>query len=185
MTRGSIVRLMVALGLGLLTPAAWRALALAQDRTCDGMMSGSMMGGGMMSGESSGDMQMVMQLFEHHSQIRRTVEAIPGGIRTVTESDDPQVAALLQAHVASMYQRVDQGRVFSMISRTLPTMFRNASRYRRHMTATPKGVAIEETSKDPKMVAVLREHAREVTGFVNEGMSAMMGGMTQDMMESR
>ena len=63
------------------------------------------------------------------------------------------------------------------MSQTLPTLFRNASGYRRQLTPTPAGVIAEKTSDDPNLTEVIRAHAREVTGFVTEGMPAMMDGM--------
>jgi hypothetical protein len=75
-----------------------------------------------------------------------------------------------------MYKRLDERRLFSMMSRTLPVLFRNASRYRREARYVPKGVIVTEVSTDPKLVQVIRAHAREVDDFVREGMSAMMGG---------
>lgn len=156
MRRSSLLRLVAALGLGFLIPPALRPVA---------------------SLAAPGDMGLVMTLFRNHERINRTVEEVSGGIRATTESDDPRVASLIQAHVTSMYQRVNQGRPFTMMSRTLPTMFRNAKRYERHLTMTSKGVSITETSTDPQMIAVIRAHGREVTGFVDEGMSAMMNGM--------
>lgn len=138
------------------------------------------MGGGMMNrGMMGGDMGIIHQLFANHNQVRRTVEEIPGGIRTVTESDNPQVAALIQAHVPNMYQRIEnrQGIPMIMMSSTLPIMFANADLYQRQLETTSKGVAITETSDDPDMVAVIREHGREVSNFVDYGMSAMCGMM--------
>ena len=90
-------------------------------------MHGQGGGGGWRMGGNREDMQIVHQLFANHNLIRCTVEEIPGGIRTVTESDNPQVAALLQQHVGSMHQRLDQGQCFAMMSRTLPIMFQNAN----------------------------------------------------------
>ncbi|MGK2880646.1 MAG: hypothetical protein ACSLE6_07560, partial [Mycobacterium sp.] len=55
--------------------------------------------------------------------------------------------------------------------------FRRATDYQRQITLTPSGVVVVETSSDPELVNAIREHAREVTGFVVEGMPAMMGGM--------
>jgi hypothetical protein len=127
---------------------------------------------GMMSKDP--DMQTVMDLFANHGTIRRTVEELPNGVRTTTESDDPRVVSLLQAHIASMYKRVDDHRLFSMMSRTLPTLFRNANRYKREAHYISKGVVAIETSTDPKLVQVIRAHAREVDGFVRNGMPAMM-----------
>ncbi len=124
------------------------------------------------------DMSAYMELFDRHTEIRRRVEQIPGGVRTVTESDAPDLIAKLQTHVASMYDHLARGAEVTCMSQSLPTLFRNASSYRRQLTITRKGVAVTETSSNPKMTRAIREHAREVTGFVREGMAAMMqGGM--------
>lgn len=159
-------------GLAILRVAEAGVLRMRSRAVTDSMMD--MDSAGIMGG-SDPDMRTVMNLFANHRAIRRRVEELPNGIRTTTESDDPRVAALLQAHVASMYKRVDEHRTFSMVGRTLPAMFRNARRYHREAHYVPKGVVAVETSTDPKMVEVIRAHAREVDGFVRDGMSAMMG----------
>ncbi|HAC64036.1 MAG TPA: hypothetical protein DCF68_10975 [Cyanothece sp. UBA12306] len=140
-----------------------------------GMGRGGMRGGRMMGGDG----RIIHQLFANHDQIRRTVEEIPGGVRTVTESDNPQVAALIKEHVPRMYQRIENGQGIPMImmSSTLPTMAQNPDLYHRQFEMTSKGIMVTETSNDPDMVAVIREHAREVTGFVKVGMPGMMDGM--------
>jgi hypothetical protein len=136
-----------------------------------------MMGGGMMGGATAGDMSTYMELFARHTEVRRTVEDIPGGVRTVTESDAPELVAQLQAHVASMYQHLDQGAEVSCMSESLPTLFRDADSYRRQLTVTAKGVVVTESSNEPRLTRAIRAHAREVTGFVRDGMPAMMQGM--------
>lgn len=143
------------------------------------------MGGGtnemmkmMMPGNMAGPMRTGMELFMRHAEIRRTVTALPDGIRAVTESDDPQTAALIQAHVSDMYQRLDRKRAFPYpMSRSVPAMFAHSTAYRRKLEATPKGVVVTETADDPAMVAIIRAHAHEINGFVHEGMPAMMRGM--------
>lgn len=143
-----------------------------------GMMGG--MGGMMMPGNMMGPMRTGMELFMRHAQIRRTVTELPNGVRAVTESDDPQTAALIQAHVGAMYRRLDQDRAFPYpMSRSVPAMFAHSTRYRRTLETTPNGVAITETAKDPAMIAIIREHAREISGFVRDGMPAMTRGMMQ------
>ena len=134
------------------------------------------MGGGMMN-VSSHDMSIYMEMFDHHAEIRRSVERLPNGVRTTTESDNPRIVRLLQEHVASMYQHVNEGQEVQCMSDSLPTMFRDASKYQRHLEPTPKGVSITETSSDPVVLAAIRRHADEVSGFVREGMPAMMRGM--------
>jgi hypothetical protein len=76
-----------------------------------------------------------------------------------------------------MWAHVNAGYEVRYMSNSLPTMFHNAKKYRRDLTVTPKGVAVTETTDDPVVLAAVRRHAEEVTGFVNEGMPAMMRGM--------
>ncbi|MEA5624294.1 hypothetical protein [Nostoc sp. UHCC 0251] len=81
------------------------------------------------------DTQTIHQLFADHNQIHRIVEEIPGGIRTVTESDNPQVVTLIQSHVSKMYDRVSKQQPIPMIgmSSTLPTMIQSAKQYQWQM----------------------------------------------------
>lgn len=137
--------------------------------------------GGMM-GAGPADMSVYMDMFRRHTEITRTVEEIPGGVRTTTQSGSPDLAAQLHAHVSSMYAHLDQGIEVMCMSQSLPTLFRNAGGYRRRLTLTPTGVIAEETSDDPALAEIIRSHAREVTGFVREGMPAMMQGMMGGMM---
>ena len=130
-------------------------------------------GGGFM-GAGHMDMSRYMEMFMRHSEIDRVVEDIPGGVRTTTESKSPDLTAQLQEHVSSMYAHLDQGTEVSCMSQSLPTLFRRAGGYRRQLTFTPKGVIAEETADDPALTDVIRAHAREVTGFVEAGMPAMM-----------
>src|SRR6478609_10650729 len=132
--------------------------------------------GGMM-GVSAADMQLYMDMFARHNEIRRTVEEIPGGVRTTTESDSPDLAALLHQHVPSMYSHLDQGGEIMCMSQSLPTLFRRASDYHRQITLTPTGVVAVEIADDPNLTQAIRAHAREVSGFVADGMPAMMQGM--------
>jgi hypothetical protein len=137
--------------------------------------------GGMM-GASPADMSLYMDMFNRHTEITRTVEEIPGGIRTTTRSNSPDLVAQLQAHVSSMYSHVDQGSEVMCMSGSLPTLFRHATGYRRQLTLTPTGVMAEETADDPALTQAIRAHAQEVTGFVRDGMPPMMRGMMGGMM---
>ncbi|MEY8014213.1 hypothetical protein [Mycobacterium servetii] len=123
------------------------------------------------------DMRRYAQMFHRHNEITRTVEDIPGGVRTTTQSASPDLAAQLQAHVSSMYTQLDQGIEVMCMSDSLPTLFKHANGYRRRLTITPTGVTVEETSDDPALTDAIRAHAQEVTGFVRDGMPAAMRGM--------
>jgi hypothetical protein len=131
----------------------------------------------MMGDVTAADMSAYMDLFSRHAELRRTVQLVPGGVRTVTEAADPALTAQLQAHVASMYAHLNSGAEVSCMSSSLPVLFRNSRRYRRSLTNTARGVAVTETSGDPRIAAAIRAHAAEVTGFVKDGMPAMTAGM--------
>src|SRR5437867_3561965 len=136
-----------------------------------------MIGTGMMGSATQADMSGYMNLFDRHNEIRRTVEMIEGGIRTTTESDSADLVAQLQAHVSSMYTHLNQHAEVTCMSSSLPTLFRNSGGYRRELTLSAKGVVVTETSSDPRLTKAIRQHADEVSGFVRDGMPAMMQGM--------
>src|SRR5487761_283512 len=127
-----------------------RALAAPPDTSSDGMMGGGGMGEMMTPDNMAGPMRTGMELFARHTLIRRTGTQLPNGVHVVTESDDPQTAGLIQAHVSEMYQRLDANRAFPYpMSRSVPAMFAHGTDYQRKLEATPKGVAVTETSNDP------------------------------------
>ncbi len=74
-----------------------------------------------------------------------------------------------------MYSHLDHGGEIMCMSQSLPTLFRRAADCHRQLTFTPEGVVAVETADDPNLTQAIRAHAREVTGFVNDGMPAMMG----------
>ena len=130
---------------------------------------------------SSADMALVHDLLFNNTRIKRTVTNLPDGIRTTTESDDPEVARSIQAHVASMSQRLEDGREFNIFSTSLPVLFENREKISSKVEMTDKGVVVTRTSTDRKVVAALQQHATEVTDLVREGMVAMRRGMMSRM----
>ena len=139
---------------------------------------------GMLTSQDAGsaaDMDLVHALVVNNDKIRRTVTNLPNGIKTVTESDDPQTAQAITAHVASMSQRLQDGREFNIFSTTLPVLFENKDKIRTTVSVTPRGSVVTQTSGDAKVVAALQAHATEVTELVQEGMVAMRRGMMRQM----
>ncbi|OGA94843.1 MAG: hypothetical protein A3G27_01085 [Betaproteobacteria bacterium RIFCSPLOWO2_12_FULL_66_14] len=150
-----------------------------------GMAGGPMMGGRMQQDEAfAADMRLVHEMLRYNDRIKRTVTNLPDGIRTVTESDDAQVAQSIAAHVASMEKRLDEGRVFNLFSPTLPVLFAKKDKIRTKVETTGKGVIVVQTSDDAEVVAALQAHALEVSELAREGMVAMMRGMRANMMGS-
>ena len=170
-----------------------------------GMMRQGMMRGGIMGGRDSAageDMSAIHELVANHDQIRRRVTNLADGIRTVTESDDPQIARLIKEHVASMGERVRAGKMLGVPieSPAVHAIYANKDKIRTTAEPTEKGVIVVQTSTDPKIIALLQEHAVEVSDLVRGGMTAMhvammrnhgggmrgmMSGMHEHMMRGR
>ncbi len=121
----------------------------------------------------------IHDMFMSHDKIRRTVTNLPDGIRTVTESDDPELAVVIASHVAGMNERVKEGRdpKLPIQSPTLETIFRNRDQIQTAVEATAKGIVVVQTSGDRETVVALQTHAAEVSDLVERGMIAAHEGM--------
>jgi hypothetical protein len=159
----------------------------------EGMQPGRAIGSGMggpmaaMHGDAAfqADMRLVHEMLASHDKLRRTVENLGDGIRTVTESDDAQAAQALKAHVASMEKRLAEGRIFNLFSPTLPVLFEKKDRIKTLVETTDKGVIVTQTSTDADVVAALQAHAAEVSELVRGGMAAFRRNMQASMMGRR
>lgn len=128
------------------------------------------------------EMGTIHELMVNHDRIKRTVTNLTDGIRTVTESDDPGIAAAIKQHALSMDHRVRTGNDpgLPMESAALRSIFRNADKVQTSIQTTAKGVVVVQTSSDPETVAALQKHASEVSDLVEGGMAAMRAAMMQD-----
>ena len=144
------------------------------------------MGPGMMStgndASAMADMGAIHELIANHDRIKRTVTNLPDGIRTVTESDDPRIAKLIQEHVAGMGKRVGAGKMLGVPieSPAVHAIYANKDKIRTTSEQTATGVVVVQTSSDPKVIALLQEHAVEVTNLVEGGMAAMRTAMMRN-----
>jgi len=151
-----------------------------------GMMGPGMMGPGTLDdGHNSAtmvDMRGIHQLVANHDRIKRTVTNLPDGIRTVTESDDPQTAQLIREHVASMGQRVRAGKMLGVPieSPAVHAIYANKDKITTTSEPTANGIVVTQTSSDPKVIALLQEHAVEVSELVRGGMAAMHTAMMKN-----
>lgn len=153
-----------------------------------GMMQrmGPRMGPGMM-GMNHGSATMaehndIRELFFNHDRIKRTVTNLPNGIRTVTESDDPQVAEVIKKHVVEMGRRVDEGRDpgLPIESPALHSIFRDKDKIKSTYEVTEKGIIVVQTSTDASAVKALQDHAAEVSDLARRGMVAVQEAMMKN-----
>lgn len=115
------------------------------------------------------DHSVIEKLFEGHDKIRREITDLPNGVRTVTETDDPKLRALLQEHVNAMKRRVESGRAIRRRDPLFDAVFRYAEKIKMTVEETDKGVQVTETSDDPFAVKLVQAHARVVSLFVKNG----------------
>lgn len=145
-----------------------------------GMMG---MGLGMMGGSATMDERRDLHdLFFNHDRIKRNLTNLPDGIRTVTESDDSQVAETIKKHVAEMGQRVEEGRDPGLPIETpaLHAIFRHKDKIKTTYEVTEKGIIVVQTSTDAAAVKALQDHAAEVTDLAQRGMVAAHEAMMKN-----
>jgi hypothetical protein len=115
------------------------------------------------------DRELFFQLLMHRAAIRRDVHPIEHGVETLTESDDPQVAALIQKHVASMKRRVEEHRPIHRRDPLFAELFRHADQITFEYEMTPQGIRARETSRDPYVARLIQKHAQVVSLFLKHG----------------
>jgi hypothetical protein len=101
------------------------------------------------------------------------VTVIDKGVDTLTESDDPKLAALIRVHVAAMTARVEQARPIHMRDPLFRAVFANADRIEMKSSATEKGIRVIETSTDPYVAKLIQAHADVVSAFLKNGFEEM------------
>jgi hypothetical protein len=151
------------------------------------MMSGMMgMGPGMMGmargSATTGEHRDIQDLVFSHDQIKRSVTNLPNGIRTITESDDPRVVALIKKHVADMSKRVEGGRDpgLPIESPALHAIFLDKGKINSTYQVTERGIIVIQTSTDASTVKALQNHAAEVSDLAQRGMVAMHEAMMKN-----
>lgn len=110
------------------------------------------------------------ELLSRHDTIDRTVEDIPGGVRTVTTSQDPEVAALIRLHVRQMKSRFEADMPVRRWDPLFVELLKNYDKITFNLEDVPGGLRATQTSKDPQVVLLIRQHAhRGVSEFVKRG----------------
>lgn len=148
-----------------------------QDEAATGAMQHDEVNMPMLNGVDTTESEVseLKALFQNHKDITRSVELLPNGIKTLTETKDEELRAALIGHSAGMITRVEQGKnpQIPIQSLTLKTLFEGRDTIVTEIEITDYGIAIIQTSTDPKVVAALQEHALEVSNLAERGMEAV------------
>ena len=114
-------------------------------------------------------------IFKNHKEIKRTVTNLDNGIKTETYSDNEEIRAAIINHVTLMVTRIQENRNPKVMiqSPTLDKLFNNFDKIETEIELTDTGIAVIQTSKDPKVVKLLQTHASEINDMVEKGMRAI------------
>lgn len=115
------------------------------------------------------DQEVIHFLLDHHDSIHRTLTERTDGVETLTESDDPHVAAKIREHVPAMALRVKERRPIRMRDPLFAEIFRHADKIEIAYENTDHGVRVVETSDDPYVVKLIKAHAAAVSQFAERG----------------
>ena len=113
-------------------------------------------------------------LLTNHEKIARTVDELPNGVSTLTESDDEEIAAKIREHVRWMQRRVEETKPIRMRDPLFAELFRHTDKITMKREETEKGVRVTETSEDPYVAKLIKAHAQTVSGFVDRGFAEAM-----------
>jgi hypothetical protein len=128
-------------------------------------------GGGPRGGKRA-EMEVYRTLLENHDQIERTIENVPGGVRTTTTTTDPDLVPELRRHVSQMKALVEGGGHIRIWDPLFAEIFRHADQIEMTIEDVDGGVAVTETSAEEDVVALIRAHALKVDQFIARGYEA-------------
>jgi hypothetical protein len=133
------------------------------------------MGAGMMADPGhQADMELFHALLDNREQIVRKVTVVADGVDTLTESDIPEVAKTIQAHVASMSARVKEARPIHQRDPLFREIFKHSDKIVMKHELTPRGVRVIETSSDAYVAKLIKAHAEVIDAFLANGRSEVM-----------
>ena len=114
-------------------------------------------------------------IFKNHKKIKREVVNIENGIKTITESKDEKVRQSIVDHVTMMVTRMQEGKNPEVMiqSPTLTKLFDYYQEIDTEIELSDDGIALIQTSKNPKVVELLQKHASEINDMVDRGMQAV------------
>lgn len=132
-------------------------------------------GQGRHQGRGSGNhalMQATWTLIDAHDAIERKIEEVPGGIRTVTTSTNPDLVPVIRQHVREMKELIESGGRIRGWDPLFAEIFNHTEAIAMVVEDIDGGVVVVETSEDEEVAKLIRAHAEKVLEFVQRGADA-------------
>ncbi len=112
-------------------------------------------------------------LAEHHGELKRNVTMTEKGYKALTTSTNAVVVAKLKEHFSYMKRRLDSGAMVRRWDPAFEEMVEYYDQLSTEINLLENGFRITVSGKTPEAVLVAQNHARIVTGFVEEGQRAV------------
>lgn len=123
-------------------------------------------------GSGRPDARVAHFLIDNHEKLDRTVEIVPGGVRTRTVSEDPEIVEALRTHVQQMADLLEGGGRIRNWDPLFREIFDHRDDIQMKIVEIEGGVEVVETSADEEVAALIRSHAGKVEDFVARGIEA-------------
>ncbi len=120
------------------------------------------------------DHRVFQFLLENHKLIERNVQVLENGVKTLTESQHPEVAQKIQEHAKWMQHRIEHQQPIRRRDPLFNELFRHTKKIQMKRENTKHGVRVVETSTDPQVVRLIQAHAKAVSLFVEKGFAEAM-----------
>ncbi len=117
--------------------------------------------------------EIIRELAKRHQELIREVKLTDDGYSATTTTQNKELATKLKLHLAYMEKRLDSK---AMVRRWDPAFVELVEYYDQLETKImplENGVKVEVKGKTPEAVKVAKNHARIVSGFVEEGQKAV------------
>ncbi len=128
--------------------------------------------GGQGSGAGRPEARVIHFLIDHHEELERTVAEIPGGVRTRTVSENPEIVDAVRTHVRQMVDLIHNGGRIRNWDPLFREIFDHREAIEMEITDIEGGVQVTETSEDAQVTELIRAHAVKVEEFVARGIEA-------------
>jgi hypothetical protein len=131
-------------------------------------------GRGMRGGMGNmGVMRNAHTLVFNNGSLKREITDIPGGVRTVTTTTDPDLLETLRKHPREMDAHLSAGGHVRMWDPLFAELAKYHDKIKMEFKNLDNGIQVTSTSEDPEVVKLIRAHARKVSEFVARGRAAM------------
>lgn len=111
---------------------------------------------------------------DYRQDIVREIEDVENGVVTLTRAPgNPDAVAALQRHVSEMKALLESGGRVRVWDPLFAEIFDHSDEIEMAVEKLEDGVRVLETSKNPRVVELIRAHARKVSEFLERGPAAV------------